>query len=106
MSIPLQNVTLIPEGESYRGRLYVYFVVLDSQGQQSDLQIRPLEIKVDGKRYEAARKKDYGYDVQLIMIPGAQKLSVAVRDGVSNSVSYSQKGVFVSVLPVEKKKSS
>lgn len=106
MSIPLQNVTLIPEGESYRGRLYVYFVVLDSQGQQSDLQIRPLEIKIDGKKYDSARKKDYGYDVQLIMIPGAQKLSVAVRDGVSNSVSYSQKGVFVSVLPVEKKKSS
>jgi VWFA-related protein len=106
MSIPLQNVTLIPEGDVYRGRLYVYFVVLDSQGQQSDLQIRPIEIKVDGKRYDSARKKDYGYDVQLIMIPGGQKLSVAVRDGVSNSVSYAQKGVFVSVLPVEKKKSS
>jgi hypothetical protein len=106
MSIPLQNVTLIPEGDIYRGRLYIYFVVLDSQGQQSDLQIRPLDIKVDGKRYNAARKKDYGYDVQLIMIPGAQKLSVAVRDGVSNSVSFSQKSVFISVLPVEKKKSS
>jgi VWFA-related protein len=106
MSIPLENVTLVPDNDTYRGRLYVYFVVLDSDGKQSDLQIRPVEIKVPGKSYEKAKKKAYGYDVQLIMIPGAQKLSVAVRDGVSNAVSYAQKGVFVSVLPVEKKAGS
>jgi hypothetical protein len=103
MSIPLENVTMIPDADVYRGRLYVYFVVLDSDGKQSDLQIRPLEIKIPLKNYDSARKKTYGYDVQLIMIPGAQTLSVAVRDGVSNATSYAQKGVFVSVLPVEKK---
>ena len=106
MSIPLENVTMVPDGDDYRGRLYIYFVVLDSDGKQSDLQIRPLEIKVPLKSYESARKKTYGYDVQLIMIPGAQRLSVAVRDGVSNAVSYAQKGVFVSVLPAEKKAGS
>jgi VWFA-related protein len=106
MSIPIENVTMVPGADVYRGRLYVYFVVLDSDGKQSDLQIRPLEIKVPVKNYESAKKKTYGYDVQLIMIPGAQKLSVAVRDGVSNSISYAQKGVFVSVLPVEKKAGS
>ena len=103
MSIPLENVTMVPDGEAYRGRLYIYFVVLDSDGKQSDLQIRPLEIKVPLKSYDSARKKTYGYDVQLIMIPGSQRLSVAVRDGVSNAVSFAQKGVFVSVLPTEKK---
>lgn len=103
MTIPLENVTMVPASDVYRGRLYVYFVVLDSDGKQSDLQIRPLEIQVPSKNYESARKKTYGYDVQLIMIPGAQTLSVAVRDGVSNATSYAQKGVFVSVLPVEKK---
>lgn len=99
ISIPIDSVTLVPEGPDYHGRLYVYFVVLDSEGKQSDLQIRPLDIKVAGKSFDSARKKDYGYDVQLIMIPGGQKLSVAVRDGVSGAVSYVQKSVFVSVLP-------
>jgi len=103
MVIPLENVTMVPDGTDYRGRLYIYFVVLDSDGKQSDLQIRPLEIKVPLKTYDSAKAKTYGYDVQLIMIPGAQRLSVAVRDGVSNAVSYAQKGVFVSVLPSEKK---
>jgi hypothetical protein len=106
MSIPLENVTMVPDADLFRGRLYVYFVVLDSEGKQSDLQIRPLEIKIPAKNYESARKKTYGYDVQLIMIPGAQTLSVAVRDGVSSATSYAQKGVFVSVLPVEKKAGS
>ncbi|HKB71267.1 MAG TPA: VWA domain-containing protein [Thermoanaerobaculia bacterium] len=106
MSIPLENVTLVPDGAQYRGRLYVYFVVLDSDGKQSDLQIRPLEIKVPLKNYDSARTKTYGYDVQLIMIPGAQRLSVAIRDGVSNAVSFAQKGVFISVLPAEKKAGS
>jgi VWFA-related protein len=104
MSIPLENVTLVPDGDTYRGRLYIYFVVLDSLGQQSDLQIRPLDIKVALKSLDSARKKDFAYDVQLVMVPGAQRLSVAVRDGISGSVSFSQKGVFVSVLPAEKKK--
>lgn len=106
MSIPLDGVTMIPENDVYRGRLYVYFVVLDADGKQSDLQVRPLEIKIPSKNYESARKKTYGYDVQLIMIPGAQRLSVAVRDGVSSAVSYAQKGIFVSVLPTEKKAGS
>jgi hypothetical protein len=99
ISIPLESVTLVPQGDDYHGRLYVYFVVLDSEGKQSDLQIRPLDIKVAGKSYETAKKKDYGYEVQLIMIPGGQRLSIAVRDGVSNAVSYFQKTVFVQVVP-------
>jgi VWFA-related protein len=99
ISIPLEGVTLVPEGDDYNGRLYIYFVVLDASQHQSDLQIRPINIKVASKQYESAKKKAYGYDVQLIMIPGGQKLSVAVRDSVSGDVSYAQKSVFVSVLP-------
>lgn len=99
VSIPLSGMTLIPDGPDYRGRLYIYFVVLDSEGNQSDLQIRPLDIKVDDKHYASARKKIFPYDVQLIMIPGGQKLSVAVRDSVSGEVSFVQKSIFISVLP-------
>jgi len=106
MAFPLDKVTMVPDNDVYRGRLFIYFVVLDSDGKQSDLQIRPLEIKVPIKNFDRAKAKTYGYDVQLIMIPGAQKLSVAVRDGVSNAISFEQKGVFVSVVPAEKKSGS
>jgi hypothetical protein len=39
--------------------------------------------------------------VKLVMIPGGQKLSVAVRDDISNATSFAQKAIFVSVLPPE-----
>ena len=49
-----------------------------------------------------AQRKDFYFDVSLIVVPGGQKVAVGVRDGISNMVSYVQKNVFVSVLPKEK----
>jgi hypothetical protein len=51
-----------------------------------------------------AQKKDQPYKLDLLVRPGAQRLSIAVRDGATNSTSYFQKNVFVSVLPKEPKK--
>jgi hypothetical protein len=80
----------------------VYFVVLDVSGKQSDLQIQKQQVSVPAKDLAVAQRKDFYYDVQLIVVPGGQKLAVGVRDGVSNLTSYLQKNVFVSVLPREK----
>jgi hypothetical protein len=38
--------------------------------------------------------------------PGAQRLAFAVRDGVSNLITYYQKNVFISLLPAESKAKS
>ncbi len=50
-----------------------------------------------------AQRKDFYYDATLLVVPGGQKLSIGVRDSVSNLVSFLQKNVFVSVLPAEAK---
>ena len=62
-------------------------------------------MNVPAKDFATAQGKDWYYDVQLLVVPGGQKLAVALRDGVSNLTSYLQKSVFVSVLPKESKKS-
>ena len=102
VSVPIGKLGLVPSGETFQGRFYVYFVVLDVSGKQSDLQIQRQEIKVPQKELTVAQRKDFYYDVQLVVVPGGQKLAVGVRDGVSNQISYVQKNVFVSVLPKEK----
>ena len=61
-------------------------------------------VSVPAKDLSTAQRKDYYYDVQLLVVPGGQKLAIALRDGVSNLTSYVQKNVFVSVLPKETKK--
>ncbi len=102
VSVPIGKLGLLPSGDQYEGQFFVYFVVLDVSGKQSDLQIQRQQIRVPGKEFSTAQRKDFYYDVQLIVVPGGQKLAVAVRDGVSNMTSYVQKNVFVSVLPREK----
>ena len=81
----------------------IYFVVLDASDKQSDLVAQRQRVQIPGKDFQKAQGKDYYYDVSLICVPGGQKLSLALRDGVTNVTSYVQKSFFVSVLPPEKK---
>ena len=105
IAIPVGKLGLVPSGDVYQGQFFVYFVVLDAVGKQSDLQVQQQTVNVPAKDYATAQGKDWYYDVQLLVVPGGQKLAVALRDGVSNLTSYLQKSVFVSVLPKESKKS-
>jgi len=102
ISLPIGRLGLVPSGEVYEGQFFVYFVVKDAAGNQSDLQIQRQQLHVPKKDFETAQKKDYYYDVTLVVVPGGQKLSVGVRDSVSNLTSYLQKNVFVSVLPTDR----
>jgi VWFA-related protein len=102
VSVPIGRLGLVPSGDQYEGQFFVYFVVLDASAKQSDLQIERQEVKVPAKDFASAQHKDFYYDVQLIVVPGGQKLAIAVRDAVSNLTSFAQKNVFVSVLPKSK----
>ncbi len=99
--IPYSRIAMLPEGTKVRGRVVFYFVVIDSAGKQSELTTQPYPIDIDAKKFEALARKDFIYDVKLIMIPGGQKLSLAVRDDITNSTSYLQKSIFVSAFAGE-----
>jgi VWFA-related protein len=99
--IPYSRLAMLPEGSKVRGRVVFYFVVIDSAGKQSDLTTQPFPIDVDAKRFDALARKDFIYDVKLIMIPGGQKLSIGVRDDITNSTSFLQRSIFVSAFAGE-----
>jgi hypothetical protein len=102
VALPIGRLGMVPSGDQYEGQFFVYFVVKDASGNQSDLQVQRQQLRIPAKEFAEAQKKDYYYDVTLIVVPGGQKLSVGVRDAVSNLTSYLQKNVFVSVLPTDK----
>ncbi|HEY3203387.1 MAG TPA: VWA domain-containing protein [Thermoanaerobaculia bacterium] len=104
IGIPIGKLGLVPSGDQYEGQFFIYFVVRDAAGKQSDLQIQRQQIKIPGKDFAVAQRKDFYYDAKLIVVPGGQKLAVAVRDSISNLTSFLQKNFFVSVLPQEKGK--
>jgi hypothetical protein len=99
ISVPIGKLGLLPAGDQYEGQFFIYFVVKDAAGNQSDLQIQRQEVKIPAKDFTAAQRKDFYYDATLLVVPGGQKLAIGVRDAVSNLTSFLQKSVFVSVLP-------
>lgn len=100
--VPFSRIALLPEGTKVRGRLVFYFIVVDSEGKQSELTSQPVLVDLDAKVFEAQSKRDFRYDVKLVMIPGGQKLSLAIRDDVTNTTSYLQKAIFVSAFAGER----
>ncbi len=103
ISVPIARLGLVPAGDQYEGQFLVYFVVRDASGNQSDLQVQRQEVRIPAKEFAVAQRKDFYYDATLLVVPGGQKLSIGVRDSVSNLVSFLQQNVFVSVLPGEVK---
>lgn len=96
--IPYSRIAMLPDGKNVRGRLTFYFVVMDALEMKSDLSTQNKTIEIDAKRFEELEKKDFIYDVQMLMIPGRQRLSLAIRDDTTNQTSFMQQNVFVSVF--------
>ncbi len=99
--VPFSRITLLPEGPRARGRVVLYFIVVDAAGKQSDLATQIVPVELESKDLADVSRRDFVYDVRLLMIPGSQRLSLAVRDEPTNTVSYVQESIFVSALPPE-----
>lgn len=102
--LPIGKLGIVPAGDHYEGNYLVYLRVRDSSGDKSDMQIQKEAIRIPEKDLATAQKKFQPYQLKLLVRPGAQRLSLAVRDASTNVTSYYQKNFFVSVLPAEKKK--
>jgi len=99
--IPIGKVVLVPEGEKQLGRVHLYFAVLDSNSRQSEMVTANQDIEVPNSKIEQARRQDFIYETKLLMLPGSQRLSLAVRDEISSQTSFLTSDLFISVLDVE-----
>jgi VWFA-related protein len=86
--IPLDKVALIPEGEDLVGYLMVYYAARDDEGKQSDLQRTEHPIRMPASRYEAARRQFYTVAASLLLEAGKYRISVGVRDELTNQAGY------------------
>jgi hypothetical protein len=86
--IPLDKVALIPEGEDLVGYLMVYYAARDDEGKQSDLQRTEHPIRMPASRYETARRQFYTVTASLLLEAGKYRISVGVRDELTNQAGY------------------
>ena len=87
VTIPMGRIGLVPAGDNYEGTLFFYFVVLDVSGKQSDLTVKEEKVRVPANKLKDAQGKFFPYEVKMLVVPGGQKVSIAVRDGVTSQVS-------------------
>jgi VWFA-related protein len=103
IAVPIGKLGLVPIGDHYEATFFVYVVARDASEKQSDLAVQRQVVTVPAKDLDKAQHRDWYYDFTMTVAPGAQRIAFAVRDGVSNQVSYYQKNLFISLLPKETK---
>ncbi len=85
--LPLDRLTLIPEGGSYVGSVTVMYGVLDGEGRASEVHLGNLPISVPEERMAEVEGKVVGYEVVVAMTPGSRRLAVAARDDVGQTMA-------------------
>ena len=93
--IPVQGLTLLPNGEVAEGKLRIFLVVQDEAGGLSPLQELPYPIQIPGDKLAQARASAIGYLSRLETRAGTQKIAVGVWDELSGTESFTHQTVVV-----------
>lgn len=98
VQIPMDSLTLLPQGDEYAGGFELYVVVANKDGDMSDVARKTQQIRVPTAEHDKIHGKYYTYSMELIMEPGPGKISVGVMDQVSNETGFSNIPVLVKDL--------
>ncbi len=86
--IPMEKLTLLPQGEAYMGGFSVYVAVANKLGDMSDVNRQTHQIRVPNSDYSKIKGKYYAYSLDLVMEPGPNRISIGVVDDVSNVTGF------------------
>ena len=98
IQIPMERLTLLPQGESYMGGFSVYVAVANKEGDMSDVARQTHQVRVPNADYPKIKGKYYAYALDLLMEPGPNKISVGVVDDVSNTTGFDRVPVIAADL--------
>lgn len=98
VQIPMESLTLLPQGEEYMGGFTLFVVVGNKDGDMSDVAQKSHQIRVPAADYAKIKGKYYAYALDLMMEPGLNKISVGVVDDVSNTSGFDRQQVIAQDL--------
>ena len=88
IQIPMESLTLLPQGEAYMGGFSVYCAVANKEGDMSDVSRQSHQIRVPNAEYGHIKGKYYAYSIDMLMEPGPNRISIGVIDEVSNTTGF------------------
>lgn len=86
--VPIRKLALVPSGDDFVGSMMVYYAARDDEGKQSDLQRRQHDVRIPKAEYEAAQDKYFTVTASLLLEPGTYRISVGVRDVLTNQAGF------------------
>ena len=98
VQIPMESLTLLPQGEEYMGGFTLFVVVGNKDGDMSDVAQKTHQVRVPAADYAKIKGKYYAYALDLMMEPGLNKISVGVVDDVSNTSGFDRQQVIAQDL--------
>lgn len=91
IQIPMQALTLLPQGEvEYVGGFDVYVVVANKDNDMSDVARKSHQVRVSAEQFKQLSGKFYTYTLELLMERGLNRISVGVVDQVSNTPGFAR----------------
>jgi VWFA-related protein len=91
--IPIDNLTLLQQGEAYMGGFSIYVVVGNKDGDMSDVSRKSHQITIPVANFANSKGKYYTYTLDLMCERGLNKISVGVVDDVSNTSGFDKQQV-------------
>jgi VWFA-related protein len=88
VKVPVDKIALIPDGSDLIGFLMVYYAARDEEGKQSDLQHTEHPIRIPSSDYQSMRRDQITISTSLLVEPGVYRISVGVRDELTNQAGY------------------
>jgi VWFA-related protein len=96
--IPMENLTLLPQGEVYAGSFTLFVAVGNKDGDMSEVQHQQATIRVPQADYAKIKGKYYTYTLDLLVEPGLNNISIGVIDDVSNTQGFDRQQVIAKDL--------
>ncbi|HUR80620.1 MAG TPA: VWA domain-containing protein [Thermoanaerobaculia bacterium] len=94
VQIPMQALTLLPQGEAdYVGGFDVYVVVANKDNDMSDVARKSHQVRVPAAQIKSISGKFYTYTLELLMERGLNRISIGVVDQISNSSGFAREQI-------------
>ena len=98
--LPIDKLAMVLDGEELAGYVVAYYAARDDEGKQSDLQRVEHAVRIPSAEYGKAKGQYYTLTASLLLEPGNYRLSVGVRDQLTNQAGFDvvRKGVALETL--------
>jgi VWFA-related protein len=96
--IPMESLTLFPQGEIHAGSFTVYIAASDRNGDMSDVSSNQIPVRVAAAEMPSTIGKHFTYDVELLMNRGRNRISVGVVDDISRMTGFERQEVLAADL--------